>query len=350
MGSFDHLRGIDRTLRATAASSALLLAAWLLRDVLLLVFASVLLACALRLASDWFSRVAGTGPGLSLLIVAALITAVTGGLAWWRGPVVAHEAANLAVQLRASLQRIWGQLGDASWWPQARGALRNAMPSSLGDLGGYLSSITASTLGVGGSLVLIVSAALFLAASPATYSDGMVRLLPPRGRERARTILEAIGTTLQYWFLGQLVDMLVVAVLIGAGLAALGVPLALTLALFAGLLNFVPFIGALAGAVPAVLVASGQSSTQALWVAALFAAVQMLEGNVIAPLIQKRTVALPPALTIFSQTILGTLFGVLGLILATPVMAALLVLVRMAYVEGMLEQGPGHDATDPPCL
>ena len=349
MRSLDHLRGVDSTLRATAVSSALLLAAWLLRDVLLLVFASVLLACALRLASDWFSRVAGTGPGLSLLIVAALITAVAGGLAWWRGPVVAGEAANLAVQLRASLQHLWGRFGEASWWPQARGALQNAAPSSLGDLGGYLSSITASTLGIGGSLVLIVSAALFLAASPATYRDGMVRLLPPRRRERARTILEAVGTALQYWFLGQLVDMLVVAVLIGAGLAALGVPLALTLALFAGLLNFVPFIGALAGAVPAVLVASGQSSTQALWVAALFAAVQTLEGNVIAPLIQKRTVALPPALTIFSQTILGTLFGVLGLILATPVMAALLVLVRMAYVEDVLERGPEHDATDPPC-
>jgi len=349
VGSLDHLRGIDRTLRATAVSSAPLLAAWLMRDVLLLVFASVLLACALRLASGRLSRVAGTGPRLSLLIVTALVTAVAGCLAWWRGPVVVGEAANLVVQLRASLQRIWDQLGDASWWPQARGALRSAMPSSLGDLGGYLSSITASTLGVGGSLVLIVSAALFLAASPATYRDGMVCLLPPRWRERARTILEAVGTTLQYWFLGQLVDMLVVAVLIGAELAALGVPLTLTLALFAGLLNFVPFIGALAGAVPAILVASGQSSIQALWVAVLFAAVQTLEDNVIAPLIQKRTVALPPALTIFSQTIFGTLFGVLGLILATPVMAALLVLVRMAYVEDVLEQGPGHDATDHPC-
>ncbi len=71
--------------------------------------------------------------------------------------------------------------------------------------------------------------------------------------------MAAIGGTLQYWFLGQLLDMLVVTAVIGAGLAALGVPLALTLALFAGLLNFVPFIGALAGAVPAVLVAFGQS-------------------------------------------------------------------------------------------
>ena len=131
--------------------------------------------------------------------------------------------------------------------------------------------------------------------------------------------------------------MAVVTLLVGVGLFALGVPLALTLALFAGLLNFVPYIGALAGAVPAVLVSMAQSPTLALWVAALFMTVQIIEGNVIAPLVQKTTGTLPPALTIVSQTILGTLFGGLGLILATPFMAALLVAVRMIYVEGIME-------------
>lgn len=130
--------------------------------------------------------------------------------------------------------------------------------------------------------------------------------------------------------------MLVVAVLVGVGLTALGVPLAPTLALFAGLFNFIPYVGALAGAVPAVLVALAISPTLALWAIALFAAIQMLEGNVIAPLIQKRTVSLPPALTIMSQTILGTLFGILGIVLATPLMAASLTAVRMIYVESVL--------------
>ena len=122
---------------------------------------------------------------------------------------------------------------------------------------------------------------------------------------------------------------------------ALGVPLAPTLALIAGLLNFVPYIGALAGAVPAVLVALAQSPTLALWVVLLFTAVQTLEGNLIAPLIQERTVSLPPALTILSQAILGTMFGLLGLILATPVMAASLTAVRMIYVESFLERDEG---------
>jgi predicted PurR-regulated permease PerM len=157
-------------------------------------------------------------------------------------------------------------------------------------------------------------------------------------------VLDGLGHTLQLWFLGQFADMVVVAVLTGAGLYLLGVPLALTLALIAGLLNFVPYIGALAGAVPALAVAVAQSPQTALYVAILFAVVQTLEGNVVAPLVQKRTVDLPPALTILSQTILGTLFGIMGLILATPLAAAAMVAVRMVYVESMLENDSrSHD-------
>jgi predicted PurR-regulated permease PerM len=121
--------------------------------------------------------------------------------------------------------------------------------------------------------------------------------------------------------------MSVVTLLVGAGLFTLGVPLTPTLALFAGLLNFVPYVGALVGAVPAILVAMAHSSTLALWVALLFVAVQTIEGNLIAPFVQKRAGTLPPAMTIVSQTILGTLFGVLGLILATPFMAVFIAVV-----------------------
>jgi predicted PurR-regulated permease PerM len=115
------------------------------------------------------------------------------------------------------------------------------------------------------------------------------------------------------------------------------VKLALTLALIAGLFNFVPYIGALTGAVPAIAVAFAQGPQMAAYTALLYAAVQTLEGNVIAPLIQKRTVDLPPALTILSQTLLGSLFGIIGLILATPLAAAGMTAVRMVYVESVLE-------------
>ena len=116
-------------------------------------------------------------------------------------------------------------------------------------------------------------------------------------------------------------------------------PLAGTLALIATLCNFVPYIGAISGAVPAVLVALGQGGA-CVRGRGLFLVVQGFEGNVVAPLVQRRTVELPPVLTIFSQTIFGSLFGPLGLVLATPIAAALMVAVRIVYVEGVLGEPP----------
>jgi predicted PurR-regulated permease PerM len=207
--------------------------------------------------------------------------------------------------------------------------------------------VASSALGAGGDLVVILATALFLAASPALYVGGVLRLLPPGWRPRGHIVLDGLTTTLRLWFLGQFADMVVVAVLTGTGLFLLGVPLAMTLALIAGLFNFVPYIGALAGAVPALAVAVAHSPQTALYVAILFGVVQTLEGNVIAPLIQKRTVDLPPALTILSQTVLGTLFGIMGLILATPLTAATVVAVRMIYVETVLEGTAPPDAGTP---
>ena len=342
-GGRDPLRGIEATLRAVAVGAALLLAAWALRDVLLLAFAAVLVACALRLASDRLSAATGVGPGWCLALVVAALFLLLVLFGWWRGGVIAAQATDLGDQFGVRAEDLWRRLGQTDWGVRLAGQARDAVESSLASVGGYVTGFARSTLGIGGTVLLVAVAALFIAAAPGTYVDGALRLLPPRARGRGREVLAATGQALQLWFLGQLVDMLVVAVLIGAGLYLLDVPLALTLALFAGLLNFVPFIGALAGAVPAVLVAFGQSSQQALWVAGLFVVVQTLEGNVIAPLIQRRTVSLPPALTLFSQTVLGTLFGPLGLVLATPVMAAGLVVVRMAYVESVLERSSRED-------
>jgi predicted PurR-regulated permease PerM len=329
---------LNRTVRATVICGALVFAAWLLRDVLLLAFASILLGCLLRAASLWVSRVGRISPSWALLLVIVAGLAVFGALGIWRGSEIAGQSATLVKQLRGQAQNALDAVQSTDWGGQLLAHLQQAGPSVLDGIGGFLTGFASSTLGLGGGLLLIGATGVFLALSPGTYVNGTLRLLPPSWRGRGREIMEQLGRTLQSWFMGQLVDMLVVTLLTGVGLALLGMKLALTLAVFAGLMNFVPFIGALVGAVPALVVAIGQSPGMALWVAGLFIVVQGLEGNVIAPLVQKRTVALPPALTIFAQTLLGTLFGALGLVLATPIMAAVMVLVRMGYVESVLER------------
>jgi predicted PurR-regulated permease PerM len=236
------------------------------------------------------------------------------------------------------VEHLWGVWQDNPSVQSVIPRLKDQAGSLIGHVTSLMPGMASSVLGIGGDLVVILATSIFLAIAPGTYTSGLLRLVPPRWRPRGQQVLEEVGSTLQFWFLGQFADMLVVTLLTGAGLAILGVPLALTLALIAGLFNFVPYIGALAGAVPALAVAVGQSPRMAVYVAILFVVVQTLEGNIIALLIQKRTVDLPPALTILSQTVLGTLFGVMGLILATPLTAAAMTAVRMIYVETVLEK------------
>jgi predicted PurR-regulated permease PerM len=348
-----RLAGIDRTLRAAVVGAALVLAAWLLRDILLLAFAAVLIACVFHGTAEGVRRITGLGSGWSLFaVVAALFVGIV-CLIWWRGPELAALIQQFADQLASQIERLWTQVENGAWGRRAAESLRHSLQSMADDLPGYATGVATSTLGIGGSLAVVLVTAICLAASPRVYVEGGLRLVPPAWRPRGREVLRALGVTLRLWCLGQLVDMLVVMLLGGIGLILLGVPLAPVLALLAGLANFVPFIGALAGAVPAVLIAWAQSPTLALWVAVLFVVVQTIEGYGVAPFVQKRTGTLPPALTIMSQTILGALFGIPGLILAPPVMAATLVALRMIYVESVLESGetepsrPNDRATEP---
>jgi predicted PurR-regulated permease PerM len=124
--------------------------------------------------------------------------------------------------------------------------------------------------------------------------------------------------------------------IIGLGLWLLKVPLPLALAILAGLLEFIPYLGPILSAVPAVLFALTESSTLAFYVVLFYAGVQALEGYLLGPLIEQKTVHLPPALTVLSQVVLGVLVGALGIVLASPLMAAALVAVDMLYVQGVL--------------
>jgi predicted PurR-regulated permease PerM len=131
--------------------------------------------------------------------------------------------------------------------------------------------------------------------------------------------------------------MLVVGALVGGGLWLLGMPLVFILALVAAATNFVPYIGAIAGAVPAVLITLSMGWQQVLEVALLYIAVQTFEGNVMAPLIQQRTIDLPPALTLVTQIALGLIFGLFGVILATPITAAI-----VAAMQQLTDENPDY--------
>ncbi len=345
MTSRRDLHSIAVSLRVALLLGLAMLLIWLLSAVLLLVFAAVLMACVLHGGASKINGWTGLPRGWALLLIIVGLLAVTGGAIWWRGPEIADQTSEIARNLVQQGERAQSYIMGTSWGRELADRVEGVSGWSVaGKLGSYVPIVANSVLGLGSTLVILVATALFFAASPGLYRDGLVRLLPVPWRPRGREVMDDMGEALQLWFVGQLFDMAVVTVLTGVGLFLLGVKLSWTLALIAGLMNFVPYIGALAGSLPALLIASSQGADLALYTAILVAAVQMLEGNVIAPIIQKRTVDLPPAVTILSQTVLGTLFGLLGVILATPLTAAAMVFTQKVYVESTLESGENRPA------
>lgn len=166
-------------------------------------------------------------------------------------------------------------------------------------------------------MAVILISGLYFALTPHVYVDGLLRLVPPAQRPAIRGLMVTAGRTLWSWTIGQALDMLVVGIASGVGLYLLGIPLATALGVVAGLCNFIPYIGAILGAVPAVLIALSVGTQSELEVVGLYCVIQFLEGNVLAPLIQRHAVHMPPAIAMLSQT-------VFGFILASPATAALL--------------------------
>lgn len=205
----------------------------------------------------------------------------------------------------------------------------------------------AATAGVVTNLVFLFFTALFFALHPDFYRGGVVALFPKARRARLDEVLRAAGETLWFWLLGRFVAMVAVGLMVTLGLWALDMPLALLLGFLAFLLDFIPYVGPFAASVPALLLAFTVGPWTFVWVALLYTAVQQIESYLVTPVVQQRAVELPPILTLIAIFGFGGLFGLWGLLVSTPLMAVLLVFVRKLYLEDVLGDAPGEDATPP---
>lgn len=304
---------------------------------LLLVFAGVLLAIFLSGMAMFIHHRAPVPRGVALALVVIGLVALLVGAGWLAGPRLADQTGQLSErlpqavdQLRSALQEYgWGETLLASA-PAPREAVggSDVVSSVTGFFSTFLSGLT--------NLVIVVIIGLYLAANPSLYVNGAVHLVPIPKRERARELLSALGRGLRWWLIGRIASMVVVGALTAVGLLIIGVPLAFTLGFIAAVLSFVPYIGPIASAVPAMLVALAESTQLVLYVVLVYFAVQILESNLITPLIQKRAVELPPALLITAQVFAGLLAGILGIIVATPLAVATIIIVQVVYVEDIL--------------
>lgn len=321
-----------------AAVVVLLLFLWYARDVVLLAFAGVLLAVVLRRLATWVSVHTPLSTRWGLVVVVLALLSVLVGVFAIRGPAIAAEVRTLRERLPQAVESLQGRLAEYEWGKRAieeAPSPRELLPDDP-DAITRVTGVASRTFGAVASFAIILFLGLVLAATPGVYRTGLLALLPERRVSRAREVLDRLYDTLWWWLVGRVASMTFIGVVTGVGLWLLGVPLAFVLGLLAALLSFVPNVGPVLSAVPAILLALVDGPQKALWVALLYGGVQIVESFVLDPFIDRKTVHLPPALTIIAQLVLALVGGLLGVALATPAAAAVVVLVTMLYVQDTL--------------
>jgi len=339
-------RDVASAAKITAAAIGVLALAvglWYSRTAILLAFAGILLAIVLYGASRALADLTKL-PRLVMLAVVVLTVALFFFLVFaTAGPTLAQQIAQLARGIAAGATTLTKQL--ASFADQAN-LLQNVDLVQL--LSGFLSpwgiatgatSFALSIVGLVSAGLIVLFFGIYFAADPDTYVQLVARLAPEERRGATLQMMYETGDLLRRWLIGQGISMALIGSFTYVGLLILGVPIAFVLALFAGLAGFLPYLGPIIGAVPMVLVAGGESLDLALWVVGLYALIQFLESYLLTPLIQARAVSMPPAVVILSQLVLGAVFGILGLALATPIAAAATVPLRYLFGVGSDQTG-----------
>jgi predicted PurR-regulated permease PerM len=308
-------------------------------DVLLVIFAGLLFGVFFGGGGGWLAAAFGVarGWGIALFALLSILVLVAASIAF--APAVAEQFDRLLEDLPSAMESLRSRLEQYAWGEEL---LRSVTPRALMADGsdGVAATAVTTTFGALGNFVIMLFVGLYVALDPVTYERGIVSLFAPSLRPSVEVMLRKSTDTLKSWLVAQLMAMTIVGVLTWLGLWLIGVPLAVVLGLIAALLAFIPNIGPIIAAVPAVLLALSEGPTTALLVVGVYVAVQSLESYVITPLIQQEQVSLPPALIISMQLLMGVLFGILGLALATPMAALGLTLIREAYVKLYLDGEP----------
>jgi predicted PurR-regulated permease PerM len=310
-------------------------------DILLVVFLAVILAIYLNSLADLLHGRLGMPKPLGLaLAVGATMGALVGVILLIAPPVTAQVQdllTNLPRYLASLDTNLNGFIGSI---PVLRRGVTPGADGQPGVLATALSEILGFLRGAavpylkGGVEVLIEGVsvlvmAIFLARHPEVYSDGVVALAPPPRRPLARAILRDLNMTIRAWVIGQIIAMVLLAALTTLGLWALGMPYFLAFGVFAGVAAIVPFFGVLLSTLlPALFALGAFGVTKALLVGALGVVVHLIEANFVAPVVMERQVNLPPVITIAGVLLIGKLFGLGGLIIAVPILALVMILVR----------------------
>ncbi len=318
---------------------------WHLRYVLVLLFGAVLVGTILRAIAGPFRRWFRFPDSLAVLTAVVVLAIVLVGTGWLLGAQIAAQTQTLTDSLPAAVETVddwlagYGLHEPVNTWMND---IRNSGGAIVTSFGTWLSNFGTAVA----NFLLVLFGGIFLAAQPQFYRTGTIKLIPQARRALIAEAMDESETALRLWLKGQLISMVIVGTLTGAGLWLLGLESWLVLGLLAGLLEFVPFAGPIVAAIPGILLALVVNPQLALWTTLMYVAVQHVESYIIQPLVQQYAVHIPPVVLLFSLLAFAMLFGIIGVLFAAPLAVVTYVLVKRLYVVEALDTPtpiPGED-------
>jgi predicted PurR-regulated permease PerM len=347
-----------------AATILTVLLLWLfgtVAQVFLLLFIGILISLYLGAMAEWLEKW-GRLPARAAYAAALLISiAALVLLVWLLVPPMIEQTEQLIRVLpeyvtawEAAIERAILRVGPMReiWSPGEHRILLAVYEQVAAQFQGLVPKV----IGIVHAAIALFSVgvmAIYLSLHPALYREWLIALFPPVHRDLVRDVLKDLATTLRAWIVGQLFTMFVLGVLTAIGLYALGVPYWLTFGIFTGVVAIVPFFGTLVSTLLPALFVLGTpgGGTRALLVILLGTIIHLIESNIVAPIVMQRKVDLPPVLTILAVLVMGSLMGPMGLLVAVPTLAVIMVLVRRILLTRIYEgQGFRRSSRDRPLM
>lgn len=319
---------------------------WQIREVMLLIFAAVVLANSLNLFARWLSKRLKLPRSWAVVIAVSCLAAFVVIFFQVVVPPFVQQLQEIYVLVPQGVDQFntWLNSLDRVLPAEARryiptldSIMQQAMPVINRLLGGSFAFFS-SSLGAVVNILLILVLGLMLLINPSAYRRGFLRLFPSFYRRRMDGILVECEKSLGSWIVGAMISMSVIAVLSTIGLSLIGVKAALANGVLAGLLNFIPNLGPAISVVPPMAIALLDSPTKAVLALILYIAIQQFESNLLTPFVMSQQVNLLPAVTLLSQVFFATIFGFWGLLLALPLIVVLQILIRRILVEDIMDR------------
>ncbi|MBN8809756.1 MULTISPECIES: AI-2E family transporter [unclassified Sphingomonas] len=291
----------------------------LLIQPILIIFGGLVFASMLDGGARLLGRILPIPRALRIVIVVLLVIAFFAGIFYLTGVQIAAQAEQLRTTLEVQANKVAQWVADLGLMP-GRSDLTGLAQQALGSVG-RLTSAVGSVFGAVSSLLMIVVIGLFVALEPRIYERGLQWMVPRDARDSFALTISRMATTMRRLLAGRLFGMLFEGVVTAFFLWLAGVPMALLLGIITGVLAFIPNIGAFISGVMMISVGFSAGTETGIWAIIIYFGVQNFDGYVVIPMVARRTVDMPPALTLSSQILASTLFGVLGLALADPIVA-----------------------------